>query len=103
MRKITDEKLLELYHQGLTNREIADQLKVTQAAVFYRVERLGLVNNCHGNVVVDPGKVRILHEMGVTSIGIAHVLKVNVQVVQKHLKEMGLEDNCVRLRDMLNQ
>ena len=41
MNKFSDGELLELYRQGLTNKEIAVRLGVTQAAVDYRLEKLG--------------------------------------------------------------
>ncbi len=101
MRKIAEDELLELYRQGKTNRHIAETLGVTQAAVYYRLQNLGLQNNCHCEPAADPGQVRILHGMGVTTIGIAHLLKVNVRAVEQTLKEMGLEDNCLKLREVV--
>ena len=91
--KFSDGVLLELYQQGLTNKEIAHRLQVTQAAVHYRIEKLGLINNCHLLQTIDPQQVEILHGLGVTSIGIAILLKTNVQTVSHHLKELGLQDN----------
>ncbi len=99
--KFSDGELMELYLKGLTNREIADALGVSQPAVYYRLQKLGLHNNCH-ELSADPEQVRILHSMGVTTIGIAHLLKVNVPVIEKHLKKMGLEDNYVRLKELVH-
>ncbi|MBU7009448.1 MAG: response regulator transcription factor [Theionarchaea archaeon] len=100
MGKFSDEELLELYQQGLTNREIARELKVSQASVHYRLEKLGLTNNCHQDQDVDLNKVQILHGMGLTSIGIALVLKTSAAVISQHIKELGLEDNCIGLREL---
>ena len=98
--KFSDEELLELYHQGLTNREIAKKLGVSQPAVHYRIEKLGLTNNCHHDQDVNLQQVRILHGMGLTSIGIALVLKTSAAVISQHIKELGLEDNCIGLREL---
>ena len=100
--KISDEDLLGLYWQGLTNREIAWELQVTQAAVYYRLEKLGLANNCHKDQVVDTEQVEILHEMGLTTVGIALLLKTNVQAVTDHLKVLGLEDNYYQLTEIVS-
>ncbi len=100
-KKFSDEELLELYYQGLTNREIADQLRVSQPAVYYRLQGLGLMNNCQRKEVVDVNQVKILHGMGVTSIGIALLLKVSAHNVQKHLKKLGLEDNYYKLKRLV--
>jgi DNA-binding NarL/FixJ family response regulator len=45
--KLSDHELLELYQQGLINKEIADRMGVAQSSVHYRLEKLGLKNNCH--------------------------------------------------------
>ena len=99
--KFSDGLLLELYHQGLTNKEIAHRLEVTQAAVHYRIEKLGLTNNCHPLQKTDPQQVEVLHGLGVTNIGIALLLKTNVQTVSHHLTEMGLQDNYDWLKKQL--
>ena len=101
MGKFSDKELLELYQQGLTNREIAHELKVSQASVHYRLEKLGLVNNCHQEQDVDLQQVQILHGMGLTSIGIALVLKTSAAVISQHIKELGLEDNCIGFRELI--
>lgn len=101
--KFTDDKLLELYRQGLTNIEIADRLGVTPPAVQYRLQKLGLLNNCHTEEIVNPEQVQILHYMGVTTVGIALVLKKNVVTISQQLKELGLKDNYYRLKEMVNR
>jgi len=102
MGRFSDEELLELYQQGLTNREIAHELNVSQASVHYRLEKLGLVNNCRKEQDVNLQQVRILHGMGLTNVGIALVLKTSVTVISQHIKELGLEDNCIGLRELIN-
>ena len=97
-KKFSDDELLDLYRQGLTNRQIADNLQVSQPAVHYRLGRLGLINNCQKNQDVDVQQVQILHGMGITNIGIALLLKVSVQSVLQLMKDIGLEDNYYQLK-----
>ena len=101
MGKFSDEELLELYQQGLTNREIAHELNVSQASVHYRLEKLGLTNNCRKEQDVDVHQVQILHGIGLTNVGIALVLKTSTAVISQHIKELGLEDNCIGLRELI--
>ena len=100
-KKISEDELLELYLKGLTNREIADHLQVSQPAVHYRLQRLGLKNNCQKHRGVDGKQVQVLHERGLTNLGIALLLKVSVQAVSEHIKDRGLEDNYYQLRRLL--
>ena len=98
----SDGELLELYWQGLTNREIAWELKVSQATVHYRVEKLGLTNNFHKDQRVNPEQVVVLHGMGLTTVGIALLLKTNAQAVAEHLKVLGLKDNYYPLTEIVS-
>jgi predicted transcriptional regulator len=99
--KITDEELLALYNEGLTNRQIADHLHVSQAAVHYRIEKLELVNNYCTEESIDSEMVKLLHMRGLTTVGIALMLKTNVKIITEHLKELRLQDNCYRLREIV--
>ncbi|KYK37685.1 MAG: hypothetical protein AYK18_18280 [Theionarchaea archaeon DG-70] len=99
--KFSDEELLELYHQGLTNREIAEKLGVSQPAVHYRIEKLGLTNNYHHDQDVNLQQVRILHGMGLTNVGIAVLLRTSVTVISGKMKELGLKNNYYKLRDLV--
>ena len=101
MGKIKDEKLLGLYSQGLTNREIAEKLQVTQPAVHYRLQKLQLQNNYHREEAVNPEKVKLLHGMGLTAVGIALLLKASVLVITEHLGNLGLRDNYDTLREIV--
>jgi transcriptional regulator len=103
MIKLTDYDVLLLYQQGLTNREIADRLQVTQPAVHYRLEKLGLRNNCHTFHALSQIHVRTLHRKGLTTIGIAVLLKANARSVTNILERMGLTDNYSRLLQILHQ
>jgi DNA-binding transcriptional ArsR family regulator len=102
MNKFSDGELLELYRQGLTNKEIAMRLGVTQPAVSYRLEKLEMVNNCHLRFDVDPDRVGILHNMGVTNVGIALILRTSVASVSVVMETLDLEDNYYRLKDVMS-
>jgi hypothetical protein len=102
MNKFSDGELLELYREGLTNKEIAVRLGVTQPAVGYRLEKLEMVNNCHLRSDVDPDRVSILHNMGVTNVGIALILRTSVASVSVMMETLDLEDNYYRLKTMMN-
>jgi DNA-binding CsgD family transcriptional regulator len=101
--RIPDQELLELYRQGLTNRQIADKLQVTQPAVHYRLQKLGLPNNYHKEQDVNPEQIKMLHETGLTSVGIALLLETSVPIILQHLKAMKLKDNYYRLKKVVNQ
>ena len=103
MTGIEDVKLLELYSQGLTNREIADRLEVSQPAVHYRLQKLGLSNNCHAEKTINLDEVKLLHSMGLTTVGIALLLKTNVLVISQCMKELELTDNYCRLKEIVSE
>jgi predicted transcriptional regulator len=102
MNKFSDEELLELYRQGLTNKEIAMRLGVTQPAVDYRLQKLEMVNNCHVCSGVDPDRVSILHSVRATNVGIALLLRTSVASISQVMETLDLEDNYYRLKDMMN-
>jgi orotate phosphoribosyltransferase-like protein len=101
--KISDADLLRLHSQNLTNRQIADRLQVSQPAVHYRLQKLGLANNCCEDEDVEIELVEILHEKGLTNLGMALVLKTNVPAITKCLTSLGLIDNYIKLRDIIEK
>ncbi|MBU7017292.1 MAG: winged helix-turn-helix transcriptional regulator [Theionarchaea archaeon] len=101
--KMSDDEVLELYRKGLTNRQIADRLGVTQPAVQYRLQNLELMNNFHHCKPADPTQVKILHDMGLTTIGIAQLLRTNAKTILEAMKDLELEDNCHRLKELLRK
>jgi len=103
MTKIEDGEILELYSQGLTNLEIAERLKVSQPAIHYRLQKLGLRNNYHTEKTVNEEKVKLLHSMGLTTVGIALLLKTNVLVISECMKELELTDNYTRLKEIVSR
>ncbi|MBU7031908.1 MAG: winged helix-turn-helix transcriptional regulator [Theionarchaea archaeon] len=100
--KVSDHELLELYQQGLTNKEIADRMGMTQSSVYYRLEKLGLKNNCHQREHVDLNQIRILNGLGLTNIGIALIMKTNVNIISRYIKELRLEDNYHEVKRLLS-
>jgi hypothetical protein len=46
IKKFSDEEFLELYEQGLNDREIADELNVERTTARARRNKLGLPPNC---------------------------------------------------------
>ena len=101
-KKLLDHELLELYQQRLTNKEIADKMGMAQSSVHYRLEKLGLINNCHQREHVDLNQVRILNGLGLTNIGIALIMKTNVTMISQCIKELGLEDNYKEVKRLLS-
>jgi orotate phosphoribosyltransferase-like protein len=101
--KISDADLLRLHSQNLTNRQIADRLQVSQPAVHYRLQKLGLANNCYEDENVTIELVEILHEKGLTNLGMALVLKTNVPTVTSCLTSLGLVDNYIKLRAVIEK
>ena len=75
MPKFSDEELLELHQQGLTDREIAQNLGVTQAAVNYRREKLCLKNNYEPETFSNDELIK-LHRQGYTDREISEDLHV---------------------------
>lgn len=103
-KNIPDEKILELHREGLTNKEIADRLQVTQPAINYRLERLGLINNCHADEHdIDSDQVSKLHCLGLTNIGIAYLLHVPVESVNRIMKQLRLKDNSFEIKRLLEE
>jgi orotate phosphoribosyltransferase-like protein len=101
--KISDSDLVRLHSQNLTNRQIADRLQVSQPAVHYHSQKLGLINDCCEDEDVAIGLVEILHEKGLTNQGMALVLKTNVLTITRCLTSLGLIDNYVKLRNYIEK
>ncbi|MBU7042101.1 MAG: winged helix-turn-helix transcriptional regulator [Theionarchaea archaeon] len=101
-KKLSDHELLELYQQGLTNKEIADKMGMAQSSVHYRLENHGLKNNCHQREHVDLNQVRILNGLGLTNIGIALIMKTNVTMISQCIKDLGLEGNYHEVNRLLS-
>jgi orotate phosphoribosyltransferase-like protein len=101
-KKLSDHELLAFYQEGLTNNEIADKMGLAQSSVHYRLEKLGLKNNCHQKEYIDIKQVRILNGLGLTNIGITLILKTNVTMISQCMRELGLEDNYHEVNRLLS-
>lgn len=95
MRKFSDEELLELHRKGLTDKQIAEELDVTQAAVNYRREKLGLDNNYTPNSFSDDELI-MLYTQGLTDREISEALGVTQAAINYRRGRLGLRSNYVR-------
>jgi len=94
LRKFDDEILLDLHRQGLTDAQIAEELGVTQSAVNYRREKLGLKNNYRKHPTkIDPETILDLHSQGLTNSEIARKLHVSLPAIIHHTQRLGIQDN----------
>lgn len=92
--KIKDEDLIKLHKKGLTDREIAKTLGVSQSSVNYRIKKLGLVNNCNK----IPPKFNedlfyVLYKKGWTDKQIAVKLGLTVPAIHYQRCKRGLKSN----------
>jgi len=101
MPKFSDEELLELHRQGLTDREIAERLRVTQAAVNYRRQKLGLENNYKPNTFSDD-ELRALHSQGLNDREISEALRVTQAAINYRRGKLGLQSNYIREKAFLH-
>jgi predicted transcriptional regulator len=100
MPMFSDEELLELHRRGLTDREISEELGVTQAAVNYRREKLGLKNNFKRDTFSDD-KLLELYGRGLNDREISEALGVTQAAVNYRRGRLGLQSNYIRERGFL--
>jgi predicted transcriptional regulator len=100
MPKFSDEELLELYRRGLTDREISENLGVTQAAVNYRREKLELENNFRRNTFSDDELFK-LYNRGFNDREISEALDVTQAAINYRRGRLGLRTNYIRERAFL--
>ncbi len=101
MRKFSDEELLELHRRGLTDREIAEELGVTQAAVNYRREKLGLKNNYTRSTFSDDELLRLSNQ-GLNDHEISKALGVTQAAINYRRGRLGLKSNYIREKAFLD-
>lgn len=101
MRKFSDEALLELYQKGLTDKQISEVLDVTQAAVNYRREKLGLTNNYERKTFTDDELIA-LHNEGLTDREISEALGVTQAAINYRRGRLALKSNYVHEKAFLN-
>jgi len=91
-KKFSDDQLLELYNEGMTDREISIELGVSQSAVNYRREKLGLPSNYNKEAIPD-ALIREYNEKGFTDREIADELGVSQASVNYRRQRLGLSSN----------
>ena len=101
MRKFSDEELLELYREGLTDRQISERLRVTQAAVNYRRQKLGLENNYEPSTFADDELVK-LHSQGLNDREISEALSVTQAAINYRRGRLELKSNYIREKAFLD-
>ncbi len=102
MQKFSDEELLELHQKKLTDRQIGEALDVTQAAVNYRREKLGLKNNYERNTFTDDQLLE-LYDQGLNDREISKALGVTQAAVNYRRKRLELPSNYIREKAFLSQ
>lgn len=100
MRKFKDAQLRELHSMGLTDREIAIKLNVTQAAINYRREKLGLKNNYIKHKFSDDDILK-LHSKGLTDKEIAEKLNVTSAAVNYRRGRLELKSNYAQPQQVM--
>ncbi|MBU6996463.1 MAG: hypothetical protein HXS41_07690 [Theionarchaea archaeon] len=100
MRKFSDEELLEFHRKGLTDREISEKLGVTQAAVNYRREKLGLENN-YKPITFSDQQLLTLYNQGLNDREISETLGVTQAAVNYRRGRLGLASNYIPERIFL--
>ncbi|MBU7032375.1 MAG: hypothetical protein HXS53_07570 [Theionarchaea archaeon] len=100
MRKFSDEELLELHQKGLTDKQISRVLDVTQAAVNYRREKLGLINNYKPNSFSDD-ELCELYNQGLTDREISEALGVTQAAINYRRGRLGLRSNYIHEKSFL--
>ncbi|MEA1993525.1 MAG: helix-turn-helix domain-containing protein [Euryarchaeota archaeon] len=94
MSKIGDEEIIELHKKGLTDREIAEVLDVSQSSVNYRRKRLGLENNYHKKkkkFVMN--EFLKLYNLGYTDREIAHRMDLTPPAIHYRRTKLELRSN----------
>jgi len=101
MSKIGDEEIIELHKKGLTDREIASALGVSQSSVNYRRQRLGLKNNYHNkHKKFDEDKFLELYNLGYTDREIAEKMNLTAPrgyTVQQIAEELKVSLTLVKI------
>jgi len=90
--KFSDTALLDLYKKGLTDRDIGLELGVSQSAVNYRREKLGLPSN-YINEKISNEDITSLNEKGYTDKEISKMLGVSQSSINYRRQKLGLASN----------
>lgn len=94
MSKIGDQEIIELHERGMTDREMADLLGVSQSSINYRRKRLGLENNCHKKrKKFDKEQFLELYHLGHTDKEIAEKMDLTAPAINYRRTSFGLKSN----------
>lgn len=91
-KKIDDEAINRLNQQGLTIRQIAEQLDYAVSTVSQHLRKIKL-NIPHANYKEIDEKIIELHKSGLTRNAIAEAIGVTGTTVNKHYQKLGLVPN----------
>ena len=87
-------RLRELWREGKTDRQIAEELGMRENRVGRWRRALGLpVNRVSGRVIFDWDRARVLHDKGLSDRQIAEALGCSDQAVWRWRKQEGLLSN----------
>ena len=93
--KIREDDLIRLHSNGLTDRQMAEALNVSQSAINYRREKLGLPSNAQTDSDVDE-RITAMNADGLTDKQIAETLGLTQSTVNYRRIRMGLASNYKR-------
>jgi len=91
-RIFTDQQLIELHKQGITDREIAEKLGTFQSTVRTHRIRIGLKAHSRRLLFTDQQLIE-LYEKGLNDLEIGEMLGTAQSTVRKHRNRIGLETN----------
>jgi 5-methylcytosine-specific restriction endonuclease McrA len=84
MKYIDDNKILELYKQGMLHKEIAQELGYGLSIVTHHLLKMG-----YGKTFIDKDKVLELHNQGLSDIEIANILNCTRSNITICLNKLG--------------
>ncbi|MHC1604701.1 MAG: helix-turn-helix domain-containing protein [Candidatus Methanofastidiosia archaeon] len=90
--KFDDKLFLKFYKKGLTDREIAEVLGVSQSTVNYRRERLGLKSNYRRKTFSDKRFLELYND-GLIDKEIASILNVTSAAINYRRERLELVSN----------
>lgn len=104
MEKIQDEKLIELYNQGLTQKEIAQYFECANCTVSNRLSRLGIKTR----TPIDKSRVEDLHNQGLSDEEISDIFGCTRTNITHILNKMGYTNrrtkiDNIELRNRISQ
>lgn len=95
-RRIDEETLAKMYYNGYTDREIAQKMGVTNSAVAFRRQQMGLLRTAVKQYTDE--QIEELYAQGLSDIVIAEKLDISQKTIQKWRGRNKLPPNCVRRR-----